>query len=177
MTFAFTKATDGLHTTDKTFSTNWIAMKTAGLIRGAYHFAHPRHDAVDQATRFFKVVQPTSGDLQLVLDLEVNDGKKPAAVWAWAQAFLAEIERLSGRPAIFYSYGPFWKEQMGNPKDNLNCPLWLADYRHTAHVPHAWTDWTFWQYTEKGTVAGVQTHVDLNHFQGTLAQLKQLTFS
>jgi lysozyme len=176
-TFAFAKATDGKTHVDHTFSTNWAGMKANGLVRGAYHFGHPKHDAVAQAKHFYDVVKPSSGDLQLVLDLEVSDGQRHATIWTWAQAFMAEIQRLSGRPAIFYSYGPFWTGDMGNPKDNKNCPLWLADYRHKAHVPHAWTDWTFWQYTSKGKVAGVHTHVDENYFRGNLAELNQLTFT
>lgn len=177
MSFAFAKATEGKKHVDHTFSTNWAGMQAAGLVLGAYHFGRPNQDAVAQAKHFYDVVKPTSGDLPLVLDLEVPDGERPAAIWSWAQAFLAEIESLSGQPAIFYSYGPFWLNEMGNPKDNLNCPLWEAAYISKAMVPNAWTDWTFWQYTEKGKVDGIHHHVDMNYFRGTLTELDQLTYS
>jgi lysozyme len=146
-TFAFTKSSEGMGT-DWTFSTNWAAMKSAGLLRGAFHFGRPGKDAVKQAKWFHKIVQPASGDLLLALDLEVTDGKSPTQVWDWAKAFLDEIQSLTGQPAIFYSYGPFIMKEMGNPTDNRNCPLWLAAYVHNPakYVPRAWKDWTIWQW-------------------------------
>ena len=36
--FAYAKATEGLTVTDHYFQDHWAAMKTAGLLRGAYHF-------------------------------------------------------------------------------------------------------------------------------------------
>ncbi len=36
--FAFAKATDGVSYVDPTFAANWVAMKQAGLVRGAYHY-------------------------------------------------------------------------------------------------------------------------------------------
>lgn len=173
--WAVAKATEGKSHIDPTFSANWAGMKAAGLVRGAYHFGHPGHDAVAQAKRFVKVVKPTHGDLPLVLDLEASDKETPAEVWAWTKAFLAEIESLTGRPGILYTYTPFWTAQVGDPKEKVNCPLWVAAYIPQPNVARAWADWTFWQYTSKGTVDGVHTHVDRSYFLGTLAELKQLT--
>jgi lysozyme len=179
MTFALAKATDGkARHADHTFSANWAGIKAAGLIRGAWHFAHPglKPDAAAEAKKFFKVVQPTHGDLPLILDLEKSDDLKPAAVWAWAKAFLAEVEALTGRPGIFYSYASFWIEDMGNPKDNLNCPLWLAAYvHHKPRIPRAWTDWTFWQYAQMVATPGTTKGAEQDYFRGTLADLQKLT--
>jgi lysozyme len=175
--FAFAKSSEGMGFTDHKFSANWAAMKAAGLVRGAYHYGLIKEDAVAQAKRFYKLVQPTHGDLPLVLDLEGggNDNQTPAAFWSWTQAFLGEIESLTGRPAIIYVGGFFWHTNVGNPKDNLNCSLWLADHTHKPHIPLAWKDWTFLQYTDKGKVAGVKTNVDRDYFNGTLADLLKLT--
>jgi GH25 family lysozyme M1 (1,4-beta-N-acetylmuramidase) len=150
-------------------------MKAAGLVRGAYHFGRPKTGAVAQARHFVHVVRPTHGDLQLVLDLETAGGKSAADVWAWTQAFIAEVKRLTGRPGIIYTGYRFWRDHVGGPKDNLDCPLWLAAYTHsTPLVPRAWSRWTFWQYSEKGKLSGVQGHVDQDYFRGTPAQLKSL---
>lgn len=174
--FAFAKATEGTTFTDPWFATNWPAMKRVGLFRGAYHFGHPGSDAVAQARRFINVVRPTHGDLQLVLDLEVTDGKSPAQVWAWTQAFIAEVRRQTGRPGIIYTGYYFWRDQVGNPANNLNCPLWVAAYGVSApRVPRAWTTWSFWQYTDAGRVPGISGNVDLDYWNGTLAQLRNLT--
>ena len=39
-----------------------------------------------------------SSTLQFMLDLEDADGLGPAAVWAWVQAFMAQVKARTGRP-------------------------------------------------------------------------------
>ena len=41
-------------------------------------------------------------------------------------------------------------------------------------VPKGFKDWNFWQYTEDGSVSGVNGSVDQNHFQGSVGDLKKL---
>jgi hypothetical protein len=38
-------------------------------------------------------------------------------------------------------------------------------------VPSPWTTWKFWQYADNGSVPGISGAVDLDRFNGTLAQL------
>src|SRR5262249_22791906 len=45
--FAFAKATEGVDFVDKSFAANFKAMKAAGIIRGAYHFARPGRGATE----------------------------------------------------------------------------------------------------------------------------------
>lgn len=51
MSFAFAKATESTNFTDPEFATNWAGMKSAGLVRGAYHFFHSDQDPLAQARR------------------------------------------------------------------------------------------------------------------------------
>lgn len=177
-TFAFCKANDGLTGQDPYFAQNWPAMKAAGLIRGAYHFARPNTSAIAQADAFFNIVKPTRGDLQLVVDLESAEGQNAATIWAWTQAFVQRIKERTGRPCIIYTGFYFWRDVMGNPSNNLNCPLWLPSYSVTNPanllVPAAWSTWSFWQYSSTGSVPGISGNVDLNYFKSSLAQLQAL---
>ena len=56
-------------------------------------------------------------------------------------------------------------------------PLWLAQYPNQyapgmqPTLPRGWFRWTFWQYSEKGRVNGINANVDLNLFDGTLEEL------
>jgi hypothetical protein len=59
-------------------------------------------------------------------------------------------------------------------------PLWVATYPYVMspfarpYMPSPWTDWTIWQYTDKGDGKkyGVQAKaVDLNYFKGTYNDL------
>jgi lysozyme len=176
ITFAFAKASEGITFTDAWFARNWSEMSRVGLYRGAYHFGRPAFDPVAQANHFVDVVQPVSGDLQLVLDLEVTDGRNPAQVWAWTQAFANQIYQLTGRPGMVYTGYYFWRDRVGNPADNLNLPLWIAAWGVSwPLVPRAWSTWTFWQYSTTGCIPGVGGNVDLDFFNGGQDQLFALT--
>jgi lysozyme len=176
--FAFCKATEGLTEVDPYFTTNWPQMKSAGLIRGAYHFGRPGADAIAQADHFANTVKPIKGDLPLVLDFEAYDNMTPTQVWAWAQKFVGRVKAKTGKSPIIYTGYYFWKDRAGNPTNNLGCPLWLAAYTSSTDdlIPPAWTTWSFWQYSSTGTVSGVSGHVDRDYFSGSLEQLKALRY-
>jgi lysozyme len=113
----------------------------------------------------------------LVLDLEASDSKTPAQVWAWTQAFCAEVQKQTHRPPIIYAGYYFWKDNVGAPTNNLNCPLWMARYAVSPlPLPSAWSSWTFWQYSSSGSEAGISGNVDVDNFNGTAANLANLTF-
>ncbi len=177
--FCFVKATEGTTYRDPQFSRNWSAMRAAGswCYRGAYHFGHPGQNAVTQAQFFHNTVRPTRGDFQLALDLEVTDGRTPAQVWSWVQAFNAEIRRLTGRSCIVYTSPSFWTSRVGNPTSNLDMALWIAHWgvsRPT--VPRAWSTWTFWQWTSSGAWPGTTGRVDMDTFNGTYETMWRLTY-
>jgi GH25 family lysozyme M1 (1,4-beta-N-acetylmuramidase) len=174
-TFVFNKATEGTTYTNPYFATNWARIKSAGLIRGAYHYARPSTDPVAQANYFCNVVAPTSGDLQMMLDMEVTDGKSPSQVRSWIVAFINQIKARTGRPGIIYTGFYFWRDSAGNGS-NLDCPLNLAAYvtNPSNYVPAAWPFYTFWQYTSSGSVPGVSGAVDRDAFNGSMAGLNAL---
>src|SRR5262249_20877157 len=111
--FAFTKATEGTSYVDPQLGRNLSEMRRLGIVRRAYLFGHPNVSGTSQAQHFVNNVRsanggPLSGCLQLCLDLEVTDGRTPAQVWSWTQSFIAEVQRLSGRPGIIYTSPSFW---------------------------------------------------------------------
>ena len=174
ITFAFAKATEGTGYTDAYINQNIAGMKAHGIVPGAYHFGHPSIDPTAQANLFTSVVKNANGGtysglLQLVLDLEVTDGRSPSQVWSWTQTFVARVKYLTGRPCIIYTGYYFWRDSVGNPNNNLNCPLWLAAYvsNPTPYIPQAWSGvgWAFWQYTSSGHVSGISGYVDRDYFR------------
>src|SRR5512143_4019056 len=76
--FVFVKATEGDSYQDPTFDDNWFGAKSAGLLRGAYHFFHCNIDAKKQADAFINYFKSFNdpGELPPVLDLETNDNIK-----------------------------------------------------------------------------------------------------
>jgi GH25 family lysozyme M1 (1,4-beta-N-acetylmuramidase) len=179
--FAFVKATEGTTYTNPYFAADFAAIKKAGLIRGAYHFARPTSStttAVAQAAKFVKVAgrMGLAGDLPPVLDLEVNNNVSPAALIRWTGAYLSEIKRLTGRDAIIYTGPYFWKTKMANSTAFTNHPLWAASYTtsKTLTLFGGWGFYTFWQYTSSATMRGLPGKVDMSRFNGTLDRLNVL---
>lgn len=76
--FAFIKATEGVTLEDKAFASNWTGARTAGVLRGAYHFFHPSADPIKQAEFFLSTV--VTCELPPVLDVEASDNV-PQGSW------------------------------------------------------------------------------------------------
>ncbi len=178
--FAFVKATEGTTYTNPYFAQDWSALATAGLIRGAYHYARPSStvgSAAAQAQYFVNTVGSFAdlGDLPPVLDLEQTGGLAPADLVAWTQQYLTAVQSLTGRTPILYTYPNFWHNAMADSTAFGQYPLWLASYSSTPPAPlPGWTAWTFWQYTSTGTLPGITGNVDISQFAGTMTDLQAL---
>jgi lysozyme len=184
----FTKATEGDFYADQTFDDNWIGAKKAGLLRGAYHFFRANVDAKKQATKFIDYVKTMNdnGELPPVLDLETHDGQSKARIISRAKTWLDEVEKAFGKKPIIYSGQYFLQDYFseaggGPPSWAKDYPLWLAQYPFNyvdgsskPFLPRGWFKWTFWQYSDKGRINGINANVDLNVFNGTLEDLYKL---
>lgn len=173
--FAFVKATEGVSFRDPRYASNVTGAAKAGLLVGAYHFARPISadvgNARRQAAHHAKVVGSLTGRLPSVLDIEGGLGDQTA----WAFAFLDELERLTGKKPIIYTYGAHWNAHLRPDVAFARHPLWLARYNDTpGPPPRPWARWTFWQFTSSGTVPGIGGRVDLNHFDGDADDLAAL---
>ena len=173
--FAFARATYGSTEVDDRFSTNWQGMKAAGLVRGAYHFFVTADDPTAQANLFIKTVGSLEpGDLPPVLDVESASGTNSTIV-ADVQQWLDLVEQGLGRKPIIYTAPSFWNENFKGGFGSY--PLWVGEYEVSSPKPvNGWSTWTFWQYSQTGSVAGISP-VDLDYFNGSPADLAALTSS
>ena len=167
--FAFVKATEGATFVDPTFRRNWAAMGETRILRGAYHRFRPGRDARAQAEHFLAVVRVSDGDLPPVLDVESTDGVSDARLIRGVRAWLAEVERRTGKRPIVYTKPGFRRAHLGAALDDY--PLWIAEYG--VDSPSV-ARWHLWQHSERGRVAGVAHEVDLDRFNGSHAQLREL---
>jgi lysozyme len=176
--FAFVKATESTTYVDPTFAANWAGMKAAGVVRGAYHFFRANTDPLVQASHVAQTVGALeANDLPIVLDLETADGETGATIGANAVKFLDAVTAATGKTAIVYTSPGFITGTVGTPPAGLGkYTLWVANWGVTCpDVVAPWSNWTFWQHSATGTVAGVpSTAVDLDTFNGTLAELTGL---
>jgi lysozyme len=182
--YVFIKATEGQTYSDPTFPGNWPGAKTAGFLRGAYCFFHPNLDPIKQAELFIKAVKATkdNGELPHVLDLEAHDNQPKSKIISRAKEWLDAVEATFGKKPIIYSGQHFLQDYFsetggGPPAWAKDYPLWLAQYPNqyspgmSPTLPKGWFKWTFWQYSDKGVVNGINAAVDMNLFNGTLEEL------
>lgn len=172
MRFAFIKATDGTEDVDPHFSQNWAGAKNAGIVRGAYHFFRPGLDARLQAEHLQRVVVMDDLALPPALDVEVTDGVNSSVLQEALKGWLEAVQAAFGCTPIIYTDPSFWKQHVAGGVETY--PLWLACYSDEPEVPAPWRNWTFWQYTDAGSVSGIACRVDLDYCALSYEQLRRL---
>src|SRR5690606_41798508 len=79
------------------------------------------------------------------------------------------VEKHYGVKPIIYSGAHYYNK---NLKDYFpEYKIWIAKYSLFSEKMN--DDWHFWQFTDKGTINGVPTKVDLNIFKGSRYDLKK----
>lgn len=170
--FVFIKATEGRSMLDVNFNDNFYKAREYGFIRGAYHYFKPKVSARQQAEYFLKQVHLEEGDLPPVLDIEETGGLSPQALRECALTWLKIVEQNCGVKPILYTYYKFRTQYLNTPEFEAY-PYWLAHY-YVKEVAYK-GDWKFWQHTDCGKLSGIKGDVDLNVYNGSMYDLRQLT--
>src|SRR6478736_1988426 len=173
ISFAFIKATEGTTLIDHAFVDHWARAKQANLLRGAYHFFRPKQDAAAQA-RFFLAQLHDPGELPPVLDVEVVNSVPLAQIAASVGIWLDIVAAKIGRPLV-YTSPSFWNALPGVAEIASKADLWVANWGARAPAAvHGWSKWTFWQFTNKATIAGIPGTADMDEdrFGGSVAELR-----
>ena len=171
--FVFIKATEGAEYNDSIFHSNWMEVKRAGMKRGAYHFFRPGISARAQARNFMRHVSLEEGDLPPVLDVEVRDGVVPDRLVDSVRLWLDLVQEKLAMQPVLYSNLKFYDEYLSG--HFADTPLWIARYYHQEPFLAGEKDWHFWQYGNRGRLAGIEGYVDFNVFNGTMEELEKLT--
>ena len=167
--FVFIRATAGKNRVDRQFATNWKQAKTKGFIRGAYHYYRPNENSIQQAELFIKTVQLQKGDFPPVLDIEnLPKTQSIDSLKVGLKRWLKKVEAHYKVKPIIYSGERYYKDFL--KEDFKEYTFWIANYNF--FVEHIKDDWLFWQFTEKGTVSGIEGPVDLNVYNGTPKMLR-----
>jgi len=174
--FAYMKATEGVGYVDPMFSTNYSGSAAAGLLRGAYHFAHPDSSSgIAQAQYFAANGGSWAADghtLPPVLDIEYNPsgptcyGLSANAMIGWISDFLGTMRDLTGRIPTIYTTANWWSSCTGNTSLFAGiAPLWIAGSDPSV-LPAGYSGYTFWQYGQNSA------QVDEDVFNGATTDLQ-----
>ena len=171
--FVIMKSTEGTSNLDETFYDNYQSAGDYGFIRGAYHFWSNKSSARDQAYFFLKKVHLSDGDLPPVLDVEhkpkeqsVEDFQRDILTW------LHIVEDKYHVKPIIYTYYKFKQSYLSAPVFE-DYSYWIAHY-YVEKIEYK-GPWKFWQHTDAGRLPGIKGYVDLNIYNGSYYDLKQMT--
>ncbi|KAK4246162.1 glycoside hydrolase [Corynascus novoguineensis] len=178
--FVIIKATQGTSYLDPKFSSHYTGATEAGLIRGAYHFAHPGQSTGEaQADYFLAHGGGWSSDgitLPGMLDLETYNagqcwGLSTSGMVSWIKAFSDRYHSKTGVYPLLYTNPSWWKACTGNSNAFVNTnPLVLARYSSSpGEIPGGWPYQTIWQNSDSYTYGG-----DSDIFNGDINGLKAL---
>lgn len=158
--FVYLKATEGSDHVDARFQENWQGATRLGWQTGAYHFYLLCRDGASQAENFIRQVEVRAGTLPPAVDLEHAHNCRargtPEETLAELRSFLSAIETEYGAVPVIYTTPAFHAEWLaGEGFDRY--PLWIRSLDGPPPIPYA-----IWQYSMKGTAAGITGRVDLN---------------
>ena len=167
--FAFIKATEGSGHVDESVRYNLEFSAGTGIKRSCYHFFSFDSPGSTQADNFIAAVGRDEIDMPPVIDIEYYADKrshKPSLeeTEAILKPLLERLEAYYGVKPIIYSTLPVYFRYIR--KDFSDYPLWI---RSVSCEPDL-LDWTFWQYSDKGTLTGYdgdEEHIDLNVYNGS----------
>ena len=171
--FVMIKATEGSNLVDPKFKYNFAKAHEYGFTCGAYHYFSTLSSAQDQADFYIQSVDLKTGDLPPVLDVEVKpkelskrEFKQVVLEW------LRLVEAHYGVKPILYTYHRFKLDYLDDAVFD-QYPYWIAHY-YVDSVQYQ-GQWKFWQHTDAGHLPGIKGEVDFNVFNGSFAELRQLT--
>jgi lysozyme len=176
--FILIKATEGGDFKDPLFKSNWQRSKQQGTIVGAYHFFTFCKSGREQAQNYIDTVPRSPGTLPPVIDLEFSGNCRsqptPAALATELNTFIEIVEKFYRKQPILYVTHEFYDRYLRDR--SVYRSIWISDFYSFHKLPRLSDDrqWLFWQYSERGRIAGISTFVDLNVFKGNKTQFDRL---
>ncbi|MGI8415801.1 MAG: glycoside hydrolase family 3 N-terminal domain-containing protein, partial [Nakamurella sp.] len=180
--FAYVEATESTTSTNPSFAQQYNGSYDIGMIRGAYHRAHPDSSSgTTQADYFVRHgggwssdgrTLPPALDLQAIAGNAQCFGLSAPSMVGWIRAFSDEMYLKTTKfPMIDTSFG-WWSECTGNSNVFAGTnPFWLSSYSTNppTSIPAGTATWTMWQSSGASGSQGGQ-----DQFNGNWTQLLAL---
>lgn len=158
-------AASGALVIDPMYEQNIKGAIDAGIPVGVYFFTQAVNEveAVEEASMVINLIEDYDVDYPVFLDSESAGGKGRADKLDAEErtkiheTFLETVSAAGYETGIYASKN--WLNDQINMTELSTYKTWLAEY---ADVPSYDEYYHMWQYTSKGSVDGIETHVDLN---------------
>ncbi|TJY44551.1 glycoside hydrolase [Cohnella pontilimi] len=168
--FAYIKATEGSDHIDDYFEKNWTSAKENGLLVGAYHFFTSQSTGEQQARNFIKIVPKEEESLPPVIDIEIDTNKDVQLMRKEIKDMSNLLESHYGKKPILYVTYATYNQYVGDGFSDHE--IWIRDVIKPPKLKDQ-RRWTFWQYNNRGHIAGIDAYVDINVFNGTLEEFNR----
>lgn len=160
--FVYIKASEGAGFRDPRFHSNYYAARRAGLKVGAYHFYRFDKPADMQAVNLLQMLRGKHLDLPLAIDVEEWTNPEDISDLRVIEGVTRMADYLTSRGYPVSIYCNKNDHERYVSRRFRGVPLWICTFVE----PDTLLDWTFLQYTHRGSVAGVSGHVDKDVFIG-----------
>lgn len=125
--YLYAKANTGEGWRDRLFSEHIDKANDVGLLTGAYHFALPDNDPIDDVDALLTAVSGARLDLPAAVDFETLNGLKPEAASAWLDGWLVEYRARTAARVVLYFGKDFYAKVPHSPAQ-AQCIPWCAWY-------------------------------------------------
>ncbi|MCR5098255.1 MAG: glycoside hydrolase family 25 protein [Lachnospiraceae bacterium] len=151
---------------DKEFENYYRDAKDAGLLIGVYFFAQAinEDEAREEADYVLGILGgreldlPVVYDPESILDDEARTDDVTGEQFTANTGVFCETIAENGYDAMIYS-NMLWEAFELDLEKLSDYPIWYADYEAVPQTPYAFE---FWQYSNEGTVSGVEGPCDLD---------------
>lgn len=160
----------GSLSSDPDFATNMKGALAAGLDVGVYIFSQAitEAEAREEAKYALNLCAGYSFDLPIVMDYEYYpDGRLEKASLSKTQrtnicnAFCQVIEAAGYSAMVYANKSMLTDDMYGQKLADAGYQIWLAQWRSSTTYTGTYT---YWQYTDQGSVNGIANKVDMNFY-------------
>lgn len=164
--FVYIKSSEGQNTVDSYFRRNYEEARSNGLNIGFYHYVRARttEEAILEAEHFANTIAGTVPTCKLAMDFENFGNLSISEINEISKVFLERVQELTNKEMIIYSNTSSARTIFSWELAN-EYPLWVAQYYVNNPSDNGkWSVWEGFQYTDRGTVPGINGYVDRDRF-------------
>ena len=164
--FVYIKSSEGQNTVDSYFRRNYEEARSNGLNIGFYHYVRARttEEARLEAEHFANTIAGTVPTCKLAMDFENFGNLSIGEINEISKVFLERVQELTNKEMIIYSNTSSARSIFSQELAN-EYPLWVAQYYVSNPSDNGkWSVWEGFQYTDRGTVPGINGYVDRDRF-------------
>ena len=160
--FVYIKATEGASWVDSNYDYNLKHARKKGFKVGSYHFLRTTSSLRSQFENFTRAVKPEEQDLVPLIDIEQRGNWTPKQIVDSLDVFIKMVSKHYNCRPMIYTMTSFYNKYLASHFKKY--PLFIARYSESAPELNDGANYTLWQYTDQGTVKGIDHAVDMCRF-------------